>query len=166
MIDDTLKELDRLLSERRPEYYKLLNPSISKSYFEQFRDKFDLALPEDFEKFYSWKNGQDPMSSMPLYQNRTIMQFDELVDVKEMLDGMIGYDFDDPKYWRKGWVPFLHNGGGSYLCLDLLAEDGGEKGQLIAFWKADTDRPVEHNNISNWLSWLVKSINDNTLIVC
>ncbi len=73
-----------------------------------------------------------------------------------MLDGMIGYDFDDPKYWRRGWVPFLHNGGGSYLCLDLLAEDGGDPGQLIAFWKQDSDRPIEYPDLRAWIQAVIQ----------
>jgi hypothetical protein len=30
-------------------------------------------------------------------------------------------------------VPFLSNGGGSYLCLDVAAVDGGQVEQLVAF---------------------------------
>jgi cell wall assembly regulator SMI1 len=37
---------------------------------------------------------------------------------------MIGYGFDDPKWERRGWIPFLSNGGGDRLGLDLMAEDG------------------------------------------
>ena len=83
------------------------------------------------------------------------MSLEEIAEAKELLDGMIGYDFDDPRYWRRGWVPFLHNGGGSYLCLDLVADDGGSPGQLVAFGKANDDRPVEYRSITAWLIALV-----------
>jgi cell wall assembly regulator SMI1 len=79
------------------------------------------------------------------------------------LDGMIGYDFKDPRHWRRGWVPFLHNGGGSYLCVDLAAEDGGTPGQLIGFWKADKDRPVEYSSVEAWLNNLADSKERGTL---
>lgn len=64
---------------------------------------------------------------------------------------------------RRGWVPFLHNGAGSYLCLDLAVEDGGEVGQLIAFWKRDQDRPVEYPSVGAWLAALVASMEDGSL---
>ena len=80
---------------------------------------------------------------------------EEVAETKDMLDGMIGHDFEDPHQWRRSWVPFLHNGGGSYLCLDLAAEDGGQPGQLIGFWKHDADRPIESPSMEAWLSELV-----------
>jgi cell wall assembly regulator SMI1 len=60
-------------------------------------------------------------------------------------------------------VPFLHNGAGSHLCLDLAAEDGGQVGQLVAFWKRDQDRPVEHRSLEAWLAALVASMESGAL---
>ena len=103
------------------------------------------------------------MSSNPLQLNRTFCTLEDVAGSKEMLDGMIGSDFDLPRYWRRGWVPFLHNGGGSYLCLDVAAEDGGHPGQLIGFWKRDEDRPVEFPSVEAWLDNLVASMEDGSL---
>jgi len=88
---------------------------------------------------------------MALHRNRMFLSLEAVAEIKDLLDSMIGSDFEDPRYWRRGWVPFLHNGGGSYLCLDSTAEDGGVPGQLIAFWKADHDRPVEYPSLEAWL---------------
>ena len=87
----------------------------------------------------------------------------EINGAKAELDRCIGYDFDDPRYWRRAWVPFLNNGGGSYLCVDLAAEDGGTPGQLIAFWKAGEDRPVEYARVEEWLNELADSVERGTL---
>ena len=59
--------------------------------------------------------------------------------------------------------PFLHNGGGSHLCVDVAAEDGGNPDQLIEFWKADEDRPVTYPNLEAWLTELVESMEDGSL---
>jgi cell wall assembly regulator SMI1 len=59
--------------------------------------------------------------------------------------------------WRAGWIPFAANGGGSYLCVDLRAEDGGTPDQVIEFWKADHDRPVVHTDLSGWIAHVVVS---------
>jgi cell wall assembly regulator SMI1 len=96
---------------------------------------------------------------MPLGKNRTFSSLDEVSSIKELLDGMIGFDFEDPKWWRRGWIPFLHNGAGSHLCVDLAAEDGGQIGQLIAYWKADEDRPIEHPSLEAWVSKLISATN-------
>jgi len=75
-----------------------------------------------------------------------------------MLDGMIGYDFEDPRWWRRGWVPFLANGGGDHLCLDLDAGGGMSPGRLVAFWHDWEKRTVEYESLDVWLDRLVSSM--------
>jgi cell wall assembly regulator SMI1 len=88
---------------------------------------------------------------------------EDIADTKDICDGMIGLDFDDPKWWRRGWIPFLANGGGDHLCLDLAAEDGGVPGQLIEFWHEDADRPVTYPDLDTWLAELTASMEGGTL---
>jgi cell wall assembly regulator SMI1 len=76
---------------------------------------------------------------------------------------MIGSDFEDPRWWRGGWVPFLGNGGGDYLCLDVAAEDGGAPGQLVAFWHDRENRPIEFESFEAWLRELAESMEAGTL---
>jgi cell wall assembly regulator SMI1 len=165
MVKEFIGRMDRWLAKNRPEYYAILPPAATDAQLNAIEAQFSLELPAAFHQLYRWRNGQNPMTSASFHMNRSFMTLSEIADTKELLDGMIGYDFDDPRYWRRGWVPFLHNGGGSYLCLDLSAEDGGEPGQLLAFWKADEDRPVEFPNIEAWLSDLVASMEDGSLEV-
>lgn len=162
-MDELLARMDRWLAAHRPDYYRLLRPGVADAELDAFEAKFGLVLPPAFRQLYRWRDGQDPMSSKPLQGNRTFSTLAEVTATKELMDGMIGFDFDDPAYWRRGWVPFLHNGGGSHLCLDLLAEGGGEVGQLVAFWKADRDRPVEYPGLAAWLASLVESMEDGSL---
>jgi cell wall assembly regulator SMI1 len=84
---------------------------------------------------------------------------------KQLMDGMIGLDFDRPGWWRRGWIPFLANGGGSHLCVDVAAEDGGHVGQLVAFWNRGEDRPIEYPSIEAWLVNLVESMESGELEV-
>jgi cell wall assembly regulator SMI1 len=155
MAKALIRRLDRWLAANRTDYYALLQPGASGAELDSFEARFGLKLPADFRHLYRWRNGQDPMSSAPLQGNRSFCTLADIADTKNLLDGMIGSDFEDPRYWRRGWVPFLHNGGGSYLCLDLAAEDGGQLGQLVGFWKQDADRPVEFPSVEAWLSALV-----------
>ena len=155
--------MDRWLAANRPDYHTLLRPGVSEADLDAFESKFAVKLPPAFRQLYRWRDGQDPASCGALQDNRSFCTLQDVADTKEMLDGMIGFDFEDPRYWRRGWIPFLHNGGGSYLCLDLAAEDGGQVGQLIGFWKQDQDRPVEYPSTEGWLKALVTSMEDGTL---
>jgi cell wall assembly regulator SMI1 len=162
-IAPLIGRIDRWLAAHRSDYYVLLQSGVTDAQLDTFEVKFSLRLPNEFRQLYRWRNGQDPMSCEPLQLNRTFSTLEEIADTKDLLDGMIGSDFDDPRWWRRGWVPFLHNGGGSHLCVDLDAEDGGQPGQLIAFWKADADRPIEFPSLEAWLIDLVSSMEDGSL---
>jgi cell wall assembly regulator SMI1 len=163
MVESLIERMERWLAANRPDYYALLQPGSSDAELDAFEAQFSVTLPQSFRALYRWRSGQDEMSSAPLQGNRSFCGLGEVARTKDMLDSMIGYDFDDPRYWRRGWVPFLHNGGGSYLCLDLSAEDGGQPGQLVGFWKQDEDRPVEYLSVEAWLDDLVASMENGSL---
>ncbi|MCM8542156.1 MAG: SMI1/KNR4 family protein [Lentisphaeraceae bacterium] len=158
MIKEKLERIDSLFKEKRPEYYSYLQDEVSDDKIVELEKILPGKLPPEFIELYKWKNGQDPRKFHSFYENRMFMPIEEIIEIKELMDGMIGYDFEDPKYWRKGWIPFLSNGGGSHLCLDLVAEDGGTKNQLIGFWKADEDRDAEFSNISEWLDEVIDEL--------
>jgi cell wall assembly regulator SMI1 len=163
MVEQLIARMDRWLSANRPDYYALLQPGVSDAELDMFESKFAVKLPEAFRQLYRWRNGQDAASCHAIQDNRSFCALEDVAETKAMFDGMIGMDFENPRYWRRAWIPFLHNGGGSYLCLDLAAEEGGESGQLIAFWKQDQDRPVEFASMEAWLQALVASMEDGTL---
>jgi cell wall assembly regulator SMI1 len=161
-MHEAIARADRWLAAHRPDYYAHLQPGVSDPALDAFESRFSLRLPVAFRELYRWRNGQQLDYSKSLEQNWMFCPLEEITDTKDMLDGMIGYDFEDPRYWRRGWVPFLHNGGGSYLCVDLAAEDGGVPGQVIEFWKAAEDRPVMYPNFEAWLTALADSMEGGT----
>jgi cell wall assembly regulator SMI1 len=75
---------------------------------------------------------------------------EDIAETKEMLDDMIGTDFEDPNWWLRAWVPFLSNGSGDHLCVDTRT------GALIAFWHDWEDRRQEHASLEDWLTALVE----------
>lgn len=162
-MHELLDKIDHWISTNRPHYYALLQPGATSAELDALEDAILLKLPPEFRELYAWHNGQDPMAFESIEGNWSFMSLDEIRNAKEVLDGMIGFDFDDPKHWRRGWVPFLHNGGGSHLCIDVTAEDGGHPGQLVEFWKADSDRPIAFASVSKWLDALWLSMTQGTL---
>jgi cell wall assembly regulator SMI1 len=163
VIDDWIARIDRWLATHRPDYYARLQPGVAEEALCTFEARFGLKLPESFRSLYKWRNGQQEDCYASLQYNRMFLPLENIVETKAMLDGMIGYDFKDPGWWRKSWVPFLANGGGDYLCLDLAAEGGGEPGQLIAVWHDWEDRSVEYPSIDAWLAKLAASMEAGTL---
>jgi cell wall assembly regulator SMI1 len=162
-MQSIIARIDRWLAANRPDYYGQLQAGVTDAELLAFEARFSLTLPEAFKQLYGWRNGQDALCFDSFQTNRMLLSLDDVAETKDMFDGMIGTDFDDPRYWRRAWVPFLSNGGGSYLCLDLAAEDGGKPGQLIAFWKSDEDRPIEFESMEAWLVELVTSMENGSL---
>jgi cell wall assembly regulator SMI1/predicted DNA-binding WGR domain protein len=162
-VSALLARMDKWLSANRSEYYGKLRRGASHQDLEAFEKKFQLQLPPGFRELYQWRNGQDPNCSASLQDNWMFSRLQDLSDSKDTLDGMIGFDFEDPKWWRRGWVPFLSNGGGDHLCVDLAAEDGGAPGQLLTFYHDWEKRTVEYPSFQAWLAGLVESMEKGTL---
>ncbi len=158
-----IERMDAWLAAHRADYRAVLQPGVSDAALDAFEARFSLKLPEGLRALYRWRNGQPDSCFDSLQGNRMFSALEDIADTKEMLDGMIGTDFEDPATWRRGWVPFLSNGGGSYLCVDTDAEAGGQPGPLVAFWKGDEDRPVEHASFDAWLADLVASMEAGTI---
>jgi cell wall assembly regulator SMI1 len=166
MTLQAIARIDVWLSHNRSNYYAQLQAGATDCELDALEVKLSLKLPGPFRELYKWRNGQPETCYEAIQFNRSFMSLDEIQSAKEMLDGMIGFDFEDPRHWRRGWIPFLHNGACSHLCIDLTAEDGGQPGQLIAFWKADSDRPIESPSLDAWLSDLAASMESGTLEFC
>ena len=165
MAPGLIERVDRWLAAKRPEFYARLQPGVTNAALDAFESRFALRLPEAFRAFYRWRNGQEPTCNASFHGNRMFSSLEEIAETKDMLDGMIGSEFENPHWWRRGWVPFLANGGGDHLCLDLTAEVGGTPGQLVAFWHDWENRSVQFARFEGWLSQLADEMEASTLHV-
>jgi cell wall assembly regulator SMI1 len=163
MVTGLIDRMGRWLKTHRPDYYARLLPGVTGTQLDEFEARFGLKLPAAFRMLYEWRNGQEALCSASLYHNLMFSSLEDIAHIKELMDGMIGFDFEDPRWWRRSWVPFLENGGGDHLCLDLAAEDGGTPGQVLTFWHDDPDRPVRFPSFETWLVDLVESMESGSL---
>lgn len=163
MTTDLIARMDRWIAANRPDYYARLQAGAKESVLNDLQIRFGVELPASFRSLYMWRNGQSSNSFESFQKNWMFLSLEEIERTKEMLDGMIGYDFEETHWWKRGWIPFLANGGGDYLCLDLEAEGGLNAGRVIAFWHDWEDRSVKHASIDDWLCDLAQSMEDGTL---
>lgn len=164
MVSLLIARVESWLAAHRPDYLARLRPGVTDAQLDDFEARFSLRLPDAFRELYRWRDGQQPLYFASFQGNREFSPLESVSNTKELFDSMIGHDFNQPGWWRRGWVPFLDNGGGSHLCVDVTAEDGGLPGQLVAFWKADGDRPVEHLSLEAWLADFVESMESGGLV--
>ena len=145
------------LSRNRPDYYVQLLPGLTDAEWVSFASRLGMTMPDGFRVLYQWRNGHRDEPAACFHGNRNWMSSEDIIRVKEMMDGMIGFDFE-PGWWERAWLPFLHNGGGSHLCVNTVGTDGGKPGQLVEFWNRDVDRPVVSPSIEHWLNNFVTSL--------
>jgi cell wall assembly regulator SMI1 len=158
MVEALIGRLDGWLAANRPDYYTCLLPGATDAELDAFEARFSLKLPPAFRQFYRWRNGQDGSCSASLWKNFMFAPLEAAAGSKQVCDDLIGSDFEDPRWWRRGWVPFLDNGGGDHLCMDLAAEDGGTPGKLLVFYHDWEHRPVKFHSLEAWLADLVESM--------
>ena len=143
--------LDALLQQHRPAYYAQLNPPASDAELAALEQEFDLALPPELRAWWSWRNGQQGFAS--LYGNQCLQSASGAAGTmqvqQELLDDFV------PNWWRMAWVPFLENGGGDYLCLDLEGTFTGQPGQLVEHWHDWEPRTVVFPSLTGWLAAVV-----------
>jgi cell wall assembly regulator SMI1 len=165
-VRELIGRLDQWLRLHRPDYHSQLQPGARGQELDQFEEHFALKLPVSFRMLYEWRNGQREECSASLEHNRMFLSLESITSTKETLDGMIGEDFGRPEWWRIEWVPFLANGGGDLLCLDLASTVREIPARVIAFWHDGDDRSVKHPSLKVWLNRLVSSMEDGTYKVC
>lgn len=137
-----LEILDRHLQTQRPDFHAFLQPPLSAEAIAALEKRYGTRLPEDLKALYLWKNGQSDESFEALVNNCMFMPLEEALDTAADLTSMIGSDFEIAGWWNEKWIPFLHNGGGSYICYDAGGSFTGRKGQLVEYWNKDADRNV------------------------
>jgi cell wall assembly regulator SMI1 len=161
-VEALIGRLDRWLTANRPDYYAHLRPGVPDGQLDAFEARFALTLTAAFRQLYRWRDGHDQHDYESLVHNLMFSPLEHGAQSKELLDGMIETDFEDPRWWRRGWVPFLENGAGDHLCVDMGAEDGGTPGQVLMFHHDWEHRPIRSTSLEAWLSALVESMEGGT----
>lgn len=154
-MNELVRSLDCRLAQSRADYYARLQPGLGDPVIDEFQSRFGFVVPSTFRDLYRWRDGQSADCFESLADNWMFSPLGSVTTTKEMLDGMIGYDFEAPGWWCIGWVPFLSNGGGDHLCLDLTAESGCRSGRLISFWHDRGIRPIEFPSMEDWLRSII-----------
>jgi cell wall assembly regulator SMI1 len=155
-MDDLIRRADAWLQRNRPDYYASLRAGASDAGLDAYAARFGLELPAELRQIYRWRDCQDPAVSDALVYNHMFIPLEASASSKEELDGMIGFDFEDPNWWRRGWVPFTSSFGGDHYCVDLDAEAGAAAGRVIGFWRRGgrcLPRPLPGGSISSSPRW-------------
>lgn len=152
-----LSRFDALLQRLRPGYYALLLAPAPPPQITALETEFGIQLPPELHHWFGWRNGQAEAcfdSLVGLYTFPALADIAASMRINREL--LAAGDFV-PNWWRPGWFPFLTNGCGDHLCLDLEGTFTGQPGQLIEHWHDGEDRTVVFPGLTAWLAAVVSA---------
>ena len=156
---DAIARLDAWLKANRADYYAELSPGAKDPEIAEIEKAAGKSLPDAFKAFLRWRNGQGEDCYDALQFNRSPMNVDDILATMDTMKELSNAgEFELEGWWDAGWVPFLDNGGGDHLVLDLTGSFGGKPGQVLEFWHADADRDIVAPSFSGWLESFVASL--------
>lgn len=120
-----------------PEVEELLNPGVEEAQIMEAEKRIGFPFPDDFRKLYMKHNGEGDQV-MGVMAGFTWMDLQSVTGYwrgrQNSSLNVISSKPDAVKEggYRKGWVPFADDSGGSLLIMDLEPGDKGSYSQIIS----------------------------------
>jgi len=148
-LNPSLHNFDAWLTANRAELQSQLNECASSDAISSLRQHFSVEIPTDFCDYLAWHDGQ-PYESDTLYGNKRLMPLRDMMEAAQIFrDCAEAGEFATDDWWVDSWLPFVADGGGNHIVLDLAS------GAVHEYWKSDADRPNVARSFSDWLDQLV-----------
>jgi cell wall assembly regulator SMI1 len=148
-----LQRLDELLQQHRPAYYATLNPPAAATELAVFEAEFGLTLPDELRQWWGWHDGQEAFDSF--IQNKSLLSLNSAAETMRINGELLADGEFVLNWWRAAWVPFLENGGGDLVCLDLEGTFMEQPGQILQHWHDWEPRTILFPDLTAWLAGVV-----------
>jgi cell wall assembly regulator SMI1 len=154
-----LDRLERWLRLHRLEYYDRLRPGIPERELMAFERELGRNLPAGLRALYRWHDGQDSDCALAFQADKMFMPFQDVRAAWAALSQLQrAGEFPESNWWSEAWLPFLDNGNGDHLCVDLDGAFAGQPGQLVSFFHDGECRDVEFPSLEKWAETFVAGV--------
>ena len=154
-----------------PNIRQLLNPAADNVIIDKLESICGKKLPEAFRNLYLEHNGEGEMI-FGIMAGFRWMDIDSIIgewsslqkseyDIISDKDGLI----KDGKY-KKGWIPFAEDCGGSFLAIDLEPGVRGIYGQIITIDHDSDISYVVSESLTTFLEFIENSFNKCDMNIC
>jgi cell wall assembly regulator SMI1 len=158
-MKDTWDRIEHWLVANAPKAYQALNPPASSAAIGGLERTLGTELPKDFKESASIHDGQVVdigIFGWELLQCARILEkwklFRYLLEDESQVNVGVAVGPVRPVWVDALWIPFVEDGAGNMLCLDLHPEDSGQRGQIIDFWHDGPTRTVVAPTFADWLT--------------
>ena len=145
-LPELLARLDAWVAREVPRHHATLRPGVTDAALDAFEARQGVTLPPTLRALYRWHDGGalfglEFLSLERLASDRDLyaeVAADRMTDLDEVVvshpPGAIRL-----LYATGDWLPFLHDGGGNHVALDMHPGPAGRVGQVVT-----TGRDEEH----------------------
>ena len=175
-VAQSWKRIENWLKENDPVRAKSLNKPVPEKQLKDAEKKLGISLPADVRESLKIHNGQKGLESFFMSDDMlggsyyllpiadVVREWKVWIDLVESgeFEGMESSGENGIKsgeWFRRRWIPVASNGGGDSYCIDLDADQGGKKGQVITM-NHDTD--TRELIASSWKALLSQYADDLT----
>ena len=161
-MSEWIARLEKWYAKKRKDVLAELAPPSTDAEIGKLATRTGVALPSAYVAMLKWHNGSKPDTYSGFQFNRQLMSVADALEAMTIMDELVDAgEFEHEHWWNKRWVPFLSNGGGDYVCVDLAGSFGGKQGQILEFWHDDEDRTIAYPDFDSWLRCFVEGLEAN-----
>ncbi|MCD0175488.1 SMI1/KNR4 family protein [Deinococcus sp. 14RED07] len=145
-LPELLTHLDAWVAREVPLHHATLRPGVTDAALDAFEARQGVTLPEAMRALYRWHDGGDLFGlDFPRLES---LEFQRVAWAELAAACMTDLDEDIVShppgairllYATGDWLPFLHDGGGNHVALDMHPGPAGRVGQVVT-----TGRDEEH----------------------
>jgi cell wall assembly regulator SMI1 len=170
-MNELWQQYTEWLSKNIPEQYKLLNGPATSDDFTAFEKTVGYSFPASLRDLYEINNGTHDGDGIggSLWNGYEFLSIRQITDNwianKEVIDDIYpstgsSYPEDAIKtaYYNINWVPFLHDGSGNYIGIDLDPGVAGKSGQVINFGSDEIHQHVIANSLEDFVAIILRQI--------
>lgn len=163
-LTEVLSRLEAWYAHYLPAVHATLRPGVTEAELNAFEARTGLSLPADVRALYRWHDGQNwsvggvlGLAFMPLDEMehdwamwKDIAVNDASMNVEiETVSHPTGAIRE--QYASPGWLPFLSDGGGNFVGIDLWPDVTGQVGQIITSGRDEEHRYVLAPDMSTFV---------------
>ncbi|WP_261664963.1 SMI1/KNR4 family protein [Deinococcus sp. Marseille-Q6407] len=163
-LSAVLDRIDAWYAEHAPAIHATLRPGASDAELDALEARLGHKLPPEFRALYRWHDGQNwavggffGLDWMPLTEVEGRWgTWDDIAREDSDMNVSI-FTVSHPtgaireQYASALWVPFLHDGGGNHVSVDLGPDVVGTYGQVITTGRDETHRYLLASSLEGFL---------------
>ena len=157
-LPELLARLDAWVAREVPRHHATLRPGVTDAALDAFEARQGVTLPPALRALYRWHDGGD-LFGLDFLRLESL-EFNRVAWAELAADRMTDLDEDIVShppgairllYATGDWLPFLHDGGGNHVAIDLHPGPAGRPGQVITTGRDEDHRYVLAPDLDTFL---------------